>query len=131
MHWAPRNVGNPSTGEVEAGRSGVKGQLWLCSEFEDNLGYMKPISKKNLLSHALQEKNQSFLRRPGSLTKLLQVTGQLCCLLTASATDALSAQDRLLKGPAAAPQLFGFIHIGRVALAIVLLLPSLPPSLYL
>ena len=37
----------PSTGEVEAGESGVGGHIqWLHSEFETIPGNMKPVSKK-------------------------------------------------------------------------------------
>lgn len=36
---------DPSTGEVEAGRSGVQGQSQLRSEFEANVDYVRPCLK--------------------------------------------------------------------------------------
>lgn len=36
---------NPSIGEVEVGRSEVKGHLWLRSKFEPSLDYMRSCLK--------------------------------------------------------------------------------------
>lgn len=38
---------NSSTGEAEAGKSRVHGRLWLHSESEANLGYMRPCLKQS------------------------------------------------------------------------------------
>lgn len=38
---------NPRTWEMKAGGSGVQGQLWLPSEFEASLHYMRPSFKNN------------------------------------------------------------------------------------
>lgn len=37
---------NPSAWEAEVGESEVQGFLWLCSEFEATLGYMRPQGKE-------------------------------------------------------------------------------------